>query len=358
MPEALHCAAAAKAGAAWAQSGPLTKIIFPFAAGGSGDALCRLVAQYIPQPLDRNVIVESRTGGDGLIGIRSVKGAAPDGTTILVTTGPTMYLLPMVENQPSFDAAKDFVPVSQLVRFEFAVVASPAIGVNDFKELVAWLKANPAKATYGPPSSGNIPHFTGMELEQALGLSMTSVPYRGSALIMNDLIGGHVPFGVTTVADAIAQHQAGGLRIVAVASTERSPFLPDVPTLKENGVDLVADAWYGMWLPAGSSPEFAREAERRRAAALAKPEVKEKLLAIGLIPVGSTPEELTQCARRRQRVLAADREGDGLQDHQLERRRFAFSPHPEEARSAVSMDEGHRRACMVRDAAQVRGSSP
>jgi tripartite-type tricarboxylate transporter receptor subunit TctC len=287
-------ALSAKAGAALAQSGPLTKIIFPFAAGGSGDALCRLLAQHIAQPLDRNVIVESRTGGDGLIGIKAVKGAAADSTTILVTTGPTMYLLPMVEIQPSFDAAKDFVPVSQLVRFEFAIVASPAIGANDFRELVAWLKANTAKASYGTPGSGNIPHFLGWRLEQVLGLSMTRVPYRGSALIVNDLIGGHVPFGITTVADAIAQHRAGAVKILAVSSTERSQFAADVPTLKENGIDLVTDAWYGMWLPAGSSQEFVGKLSAAVTAALAKPEVKEKLLAIGLIPVGSTPEGLTK----------------------------------------------------------------
>src|SRR5206468_1272453 len=108
------CSLAALTGQALAQSGPLTKIIFPFAAGGGGDALCRLLAQHIGPLLDRSVIVENRTGGDGLIGIKAVKGANPDGTTILVTTGPTMYLLPMVETTPSFDAAKNFVPVSQL----------------------------------------------------------------------------------------------------------------------------------------------------------------------------------------------------------------------------------------------------
>src|SRR5882724_5585000 len=108
----LAVSAGAMTGAAWAQSGPLTKIIFPFAAGGSGDMLCRQLAQYLPAALDRNFIAENRTGADGLIGIRAVKGAAPDGTTILVTTGPTMYLLPMVENEPSFDPPKDFVPVS------------------------------------------------------------------------------------------------------------------------------------------------------------------------------------------------------------------------------------------------------
>ena len=290
----LALSAAAKAGAAWAQSGPLTRIVFPFAAGGSGDALCRQIAQYLGPALDRNVIVENRTGGDGLIGIRAVKGANPDGTTILVTTGPTMYLLPMVETQPSFDPAKDFVPVSQLARFEFAVAVSPSIGVKDFSQLVAWIKANPAKASYGVPSSGTIPHFTGWQLEQVLGLSATRVAYRGSAPIINDLLGGHVPFAVTTLSDLITQHRAGGLRIVAVAGAARSQFLPEVPTLKENGVDLNADGWYGMWLPAGSPPEFARKLSAAVAEVLAKPEVKEKLQAVSLIPVGSTPEELSQ----------------------------------------------------------------
>src|SRR4051812_34971108 len=277
---------------AFGQAGPLTRIIFPFAAGGGGDALCRLIAQNLGPALDRTVIVENRTGGDGLIGIKSVKGAPPDGATILVTTGPTMYLLPMVETQPSFETAKDFVPVSLLARFEFGIVAGPATDVKDFAALVAWLKANPGKATFGVPSSGTIPHFIGSKLEQVLGIPMTRVAYRGSAPIVNDLLGGHLPFGITTVADVAAQHRAGGVRALAVTSAVRSPFLPDVPTLKDSGVDLVADAWYGMWLPAGSPPEFARQLSAAAGAALARPEVKEKLLAIGLIPVGTTPEGL------------------------------------------------------------------
>jgi tripartite-type tricarboxylate transporter receptor subunit TctC len=275
-----------------AQSGPLTRIIFPFAAGGGGDALCRLIAQNLASPLDRNVIVENRTGGDGLIGIRSVKTAPPDGTTILVTTGPTMYLLPMVETQPSFDGSKDFMPVSLLGRFEFAIVTSPSINVADFKQLVAWLKANSSKATFGVPSNGTIPHFMGSRLEEMLRQPMTRVPYRGSAPIVNDLIGGHLPFGITTVADAITQHRADKVRIVAIPSATRSPFLPEVATLKENGIDLVADAWYGMWLPAGSPPEFARQLGAAVVAVLTKPDVREKLQAIGLIPVGSNAEGL------------------------------------------------------------------
>ena len=287
------CALATISGEAFAQSGPLTKIIFPFAAGGGGDALCRVLAQYMSQPLDRNIIVENRTGGDGLIGIKAAKGANPDGTTMLVTTGPTMYLLPMVENQPTFDTAKDFVPVSQLARFEFCVVIGPAVQAKDFKEFVAWLKANPDKATFGVPSNGTIPHFTGSRLEEVLGIKLTRVAYRGGAPIMNDLIGGHLPFAISTLTDAIPQHRAGGVKVLAVTSAERSPFL-EVPTLRECGVDLVADGWYGMWLPAGASPAFAKQVSEAAAATLAKPEAREKLLAIGLIPVASTPEGLTK----------------------------------------------------------------
>jgi len=277
-----------------AGSGPLTRIIFPFSAGGGGDTLCRILAQDISSTLDRTIIVENRTGGDGLIGIKAVRGANPDGATVLVTTGPTMYLLPMVEAEPSFDTAKDFVPVSLLARFEFGIVTGPQVNAKDFKQFIAWLKANPDKATFGVPSNGTIPHFTGSQLEKVLGVAMTRVPYRGSAPIINDLVGGHLPFGITTIADAIPQYRAGNVKILAVSSAVRSPFLPEVPTLKESGIDLVADAWYGMWLPAGSAPDFAAKLSAAATSALGKPDIKQKLLAIGLIPVGTTPEGLSK----------------------------------------------------------------
>ncbi|MBR0931130.1 Bug family tripartite tricarboxylate transporter substrate binding protein [Bradyrhizobium diazoefficiens] len=283
----------AQAGDVHAQAG-LSKIIFPFAAGAGGDTLCRLIAQEMAPALQRTIVVENRTGGDGLIGIKAVKGASPDGSMVLVTTGPTMYLLPMVETTPSFDTAKDFMPVSLLARFEFALVINAAVEASDFRSFVAWLKAHPDKTSFGVPSNGTIPHFMGSKLEKDLGIPLTRVPYRGSAPILNDLVGGHISFGIVTLADALPQHRAKGVKIIAASSAERSPFAPEVPTLKENGIDLVADAWYGMWLPAGSPPEFASKLGAAASAALAKPEVKEKLTAIGLIPVGSTPDGLTK----------------------------------------------------------------
>jgi tripartite-type tricarboxylate transporter receptor subunit TctC len=287
-------AVAGSARVALAQSGPLTKIIFPFAAGGSGDLLCRVLAEHLAPLLGRQFIVENRTGGDGLIAMKSVMNAAPDGATILVTTGPTMYLLPMVETKPSFDQARDFTPVSLLGRFEFAVVTGPGTTATDFSQLVAWLRANTAKAAYGVPSNGTIPHFAGTRIETALNLPMTRVPYRGGAAAVKDVIGGHLPFAVITLADALPSHQGGLVRILAVSSEKRSPFLPDVPTLKESGIDLVADAWYGMWLPAGASPEFVRQLSSAVLTVLARPDVQNKLSAIGLIPAGTTPEGLAQ----------------------------------------------------------------
>ena len=150
----------AQAGNVHAQAG-LSKIIFPFAAGAGGDTLCRLIAQEMAPALQRTIVVENRTGGDGLIGIKAVKGASPDGSMVLVTTGPTMYLLPMVETTPSFDTAKDFMPVSLLARFEFALVINAAVEASDFRSFVAWLKAHPDKTSFGVPSNGTIPHFMG-----------------------------------------------------------------------------------------------------------------------------------------------------------------------------------------------------
>ena len=283
-----------KAGEACADSGPLSRVVFPFSAGGGGDSLCRVLSDHIGQRLHRTFIVENKTGGDGLIGIQYVKNARPDSATILVTTGPTMYLLPMVQTNPSFDTDKDFVPVSLLARFEFGIVVGASNEARTFKDFIAWLKAHPKEATFGVPSNGTIPHFMGSKLEKALGIPMTRVAYRGSAPIINDLLGNHLPFGITTISDAFPQNQAGGVRILAVSSAERSPFLPDVPTLKESGIDLVADGWYGMWLPAGSSQDFAHQLSAAAVASLAEADVKEKLSAIGLIPVGTTPEGLTK----------------------------------------------------------------
>ena len=276
---------------------PVARIVFPFAPGGGGDALSRLMAEHMGAELGRSVIVENRTGADGRIGIGSVKAAPPDGNTLLITTGPTMWLMAMVHKAPGYDPFSDFAPVSQLTLFEFCIAVANNTGLTSLTELIAWIKANPAKATYGIPGMGTIPHFTGVGLAKALGVEMRRLPYRGGALAVTDLVAGQIPMAVLTVSDALQQHKAGTVRILAVTSERRSPFVPEVPTLKEGGIDLTGEAWYGMWAPAHTPQATVAALNAAVQKALAKPEVKAKLESFGLIGTGTTPADLTRIMR-------------------------------------------------------------
>jgi len=276
-----------------AQAG-LTKIIFPFAAGAGGDTLCRLIAQEMAPVLQRTIVVENRTGGDGLIGIKAVKGASPDGSMVLVTTGPTMYLLPMVETTPSFDTAKDFVPVSLLARFDFAVVVGPAVDAKDFKGLVAWLKAHPDKTSFGVPSNGTIPHFTGSKLEKDLGIPLSRVPYRGSAPILNDLIGGHIQFMFSDVPPALPLIAAGKLRALGVTTKQRVTAAPEIAPLAEVGMPGFDTASWHMVATQGQTPkEIVERLNAEIRAIMDDPEVKRDLIRDGAIPqLTPPPDEL------------------------------------------------------------------
>lgn len=275
----------------------VTKLVFPFSAGGGGDALCRAIAEKMGSILGRSIIVENRTGADGRIGINAVKAAPPDGQTILVTTGPTMWLMPIVHKAPGYDPFSDFEPVSQLALFDFCVAVSNASGIKSIAELTAWAKANPDKATYAIPGAGTIPHFIGVALGKAIGVDMKRLPYRGGAPAINDLVGGQIALSVGTLADALQQHRGGNIRIVAVSGEKRSQFLPDVPTLTESGYDVVGDAWYGMWLPKGTPKAALAPIEKAAAEAIADAGVKTRLEAIGLVPTGTSADHLTAIMR-------------------------------------------------------------
>jgi tripartite-type tricarboxylate transporter receptor subunit TctC len=275
-------------------SGRVLKIVFPFGAGGAGDSLCRVLAEHVSTVLDRAVIIENRTGADGRIGINAVKAAPADGNTFLVTTGPTMWLMPMVHSAPGYDPFNDFEPVSRLALFEFCVAAANITGIKTPTELAAWIKGNPDKATYAIPGAGTLPHFIGVSLGKAIGVDMKRLPYRGGAPAISDLVAGHIPLSVGTLADALQQHRAGNLHMIATSGEKRSPFVPEVPTLKECGFDIIADAWYGLWAPKGTSDVVTAKLNDAVVAALAKPEVKQRLEGFGLVAAGTSAVTLTE----------------------------------------------------------------
>jgi tripartite-type tricarboxylate transporter receptor subunit TctC len=268
------------------------RIVFPFAPGGSGDALARLVADKMSKALGSNVIVENRSGGAGRIGVRDVMRAQPDGATLLLTPIAPMSVYQHVYKKLEYDPIKDFVPVSQLGTFDFGIAVGAQLEPKSLKDLVAWAKAHPDKSNFGIPAIGTLPHFLGVMFSRAAGVNLVPVAYRGSAAALADVVAGHIPMIVTTTADLVQMHKAGRIRILATSDKARSPFLPDVPTFREAGYDLVAAGWYGVFAPAKTPPALIERYSKVMAAAVRDPEVRTKLLAFGLNPTGTSAAEL------------------------------------------------------------------
>jgi tripartite-type tricarboxylate transporter receptor subunit TctC len=268
------------------------RIVFPFAAGGSGDALARLLAEKLNAGLKRTVVVENKTGGAGQIGVLDVVNSAPDGNTLLLTPIAPVVVYQSVYKNLKYDPFKDLTPVSLVADFEFAVAVGPNVPAKTLPELVAWLKANPKQASFGTPGAGTLPHFFGVLLGKAIGVDIVHVGYRGSAAAIVDLIGGQVPIVVTTTSDLLGNHQAGKIRILATSDSDRSPLLKDIPTLKELGYKIEGSAWYAVFAPAKSPADLMTKYAKILADGVKTPELTERLLKMGLYARGSTPGEL------------------------------------------------------------------
>ena len=238
-----------------AQEQPV-RIIFPFAAGGSGDGLSRLIGDKMRAALNRNVIVENRTGAAGRPGVVAVKNAAPDGNTLLITPIAPMAVYQHVYKKLEYDPIKDFAAVSQIATFDLARRGrADRCRPTSLKELIAWVKADPSRASFGSPGAGTLPHFFGLLFGRAAGIELRHVPYKGSAATLTDLTAGHVPMVFTTLSDFVEMHKAKRIRILATSGAARSPFVPDVPTFREAGFDIEGTSWYGAFAPARTPRE-------------------------------------------------------------------------------------------------------
>ena len=284
---------------------PPVKVLIGFAAGGSVDALARLAAEAIQQGTGRGAIVESRTGAAGRIAVEAVKSAVPDGDTLLVAPQGPMTLFPHVFRGLKFDPAKDFVPVSRLAAGDYALTIGPAVPAKDIAGLRSWLKIAGDKATYGSPGAGTLPHFLGVSIARAMGVSMTHVPYRGSALALNDLAGGTLAAAVSPVTEALELHKAGRVHIVATAGAVRSPFVEGVPTLKESGIDVDLPSWFALYAPAATPSATVERLRAAVHAGLATPTAKERLGRLGLVPAPSGAAELVALQKREAEMWGA-----------------------------------------------------
>lgn len=280
-----------------AQPAP-ARIVIGFAPGGSVDALARMTAEQIQGPIGRTVIVENKTGAAGRLAVELVKAAPPDGETLLLAPQGPMTLFPHVFRNLRFDPAKDFVPVSRVASGDFALTIGPMVPAKDMAGFRQWLRTAGDKAAYGSPGAGTLPHFVGVSIARALGMPMTHVPYRGSALSMTDLAGGSIAAAVSPVTEALELHKAGRVHIIATTGPARTPFVDGVPTMKELGIDVEVPLWFAVFAPAATPAATLDKLRAAIHAGLAAPAAKEKLARLGLVPAPSSTAELVALQKR------------------------------------------------------------
>lgn len=265
------------------------KIIVPFAPGGSVDILARVVGQKLTEAWGQTVVVESRPGASTMIGTAAAAKAEPDGYTLIIVVS-NHATNPSIQTTMQYDALKDFEPISLLARAPIVPYSSPSFAPTNLKELVALAKQKPGTLNFGSAGPGSMTHLVAEMLKIQAGIDMTHVVYRGGTPAMNDVLAGQIPMTFATVTQALPQYQSGLLRALGVTSETRYASIPNVPTFREQGIDLVATEWYGLLAPARTpKPIIAKlNAEMRRIMAL--PNLGERLTAIELL--SSAPEEL------------------------------------------------------------------
>lgn len=270
--------------------GQTVHIVLPFGGGGSGDALTRIVADQLSAGLQRPVIVELRPGAAGRIGVQAVKSATPDGNTLLMTPIAPMALYQSAYPSLEYDPVKDFQPLAQVAVFEFGLAVGKEIPAKTLSELVGWIKANPARANYGIPGAGTLPHFFGVRFGKAIGIDLQPIAYKGGVAALTDLLGGQIPMMIHSLNELTEMHKAEKIRVLAVSSKARSAFLPDVPTFREAGYDIEGTGWFGLFAPAKTPADVVNRLNAIIVGALAKPDIKERILKSGLQPTGTSPE--------------------------------------------------------------------
>jgi tripartite-type tricarboxylate transporter receptor subunit TctC len=274
------------------------KVVIAFPPGGPTDFVGRLLSEKLKDLLGQPVIVENKAGANGTIGGNEVAKAAPDGYTLFLTTSGAVAITPNLRTDTPYDPVRDFAPVSRVVNVNEVLVVRPDPAIKSAKDLAALAKAKPATLAFASTGVGSPPHLALELFQGAAGVKFVHVPYRGAAPAITDLLGGQVVAMFADVPVLLPQIQAGKLKPLAVASQQRNPVLPDVPTLTEQGYpNTDCDNWYGLLAPAKTPPAIIAKLNAAMRGALTDPVVKEKLVKVGAVPTPSTPEEFESFLR-------------------------------------------------------------
>ncbi len=271
----------------------MAKILVGFPPGGTTDALSRRVADKLRGSYASHVIVENKPGAGGQIAISALKTAPADGSTLLLTPSSMLSVYPFTYSKLPY-TLDDLAPVSVACFFSHGFGVGPAVpaSVKTIKDFLAWAKANPDRANFASPAAGSIPHLTAALFSKLTKADLQHVPYKGSAPGIQDLLGGQVSSMCSPVGDYLPHLKSGRLRLLATSGPQRSPFTPDVPTFKEQGIDISVREWYGFFLPAKASPEVRRRAAAYLQPALASKDLIDSMAQVGMEVQSSTPDQL------------------------------------------------------------------
>lgn len=277
---------------------PVTLVV-PFTSSSGSDIIARIIAPKLAARWGQPVVVDNKPGASGNLGAQQVAMAAPDGHTLLMAIN-TFTMTPSIYKKMPFDAVSDFAPVALLAEASFVFAVNPGVPATDMKSLVAYARQNPGKLNYATPGNGTPQHLAMELLKSKTGIDVLHVPYKGIAGAITDLLGGQVQMMIASVHSMRPHAQAGKVRLLAVTGQSRSAFAPDVPTFKEQGIDVMegVDAWFAVMAPGRTPPDLVARLNRDFVAVLSSDDVKESLAKQGLVVRTSSPAELGALVKR------------------------------------------------------------
>jgi len=266
---------------------PIT-VIVPYAAGGSSDVLARLIGERLSKSLGQQIVIDNRAGAGSRLGTEVAAKSAPDGYTLLLADMPHT-IVPAIQKGVHYDPVADFLPIGLIGTASMVLFVNPSVKAAQAGELIALARAEPGKITIASGGIGSTTHLTAELFQAKTGIRLVHVPFRGAGPAMNDLVAGHVQTGFTTLATASGALDGGGVRALAIASEARLPSRPNIPTLKEAGVDLVVEHWWGVLAPAGVPTPIAARLSAELKTILATPDMATRLEPLGVTPSRSSP---------------------------------------------------------------------
>ena len=256
-------------------------MVIPFAAGGPQDTIGRIIGQRMGELLGQTVVVENVGGAGGMTGSKRVADAAPDGYTMILGSVGTHAQNQTLYKHPLYNVVTDFTPVAFLAETPIAIITRPDLPVNNFKEFIAYVKANQAKMQYGSAGAGSATHLACVVLDSAMGTKLVHVPYKGTGPAMQDLIGGRIDYLCDIIATAKSQIDGGKVKGIAIMTKARSPVLPNLATTGEQGLDVQAYTWSALFLPKGAPAEVVKKLNEAAVATIQTPSVQERLKGLG-----------------------------------------------------------------------------